>query len=470
MIICPNCGSACEDNSNFCVSCGYRFDKARQANVNGGYYAQGYPQGNQQGYPQGYSQGYPQGNDRSFVPGQLSGREPKKKRSKAFFIIPLLAVIVLAVVIAVNVMVRSSKVIELEKCVSVAFTGYNGEGTAILTINTRELEEQIKAAKGKDADQYDAESMADYIKLNGTVKKHADSDNTDGVVENDLDHLSRGDVITVTIDYSELQKRYKELEFSGKDKDVEVNEGLKDYKEIDPFGHVVPEFSGTAPFGEAGIKSITDKIPPELIDFDSIRWYEINKTNRIDIGDTIVLKFTEEGKHSWKEKGLKPARDEMTYTVTENDLPKFVTKMEEISEEDMAKMQAEARDRVVSYLVDHYNQPNTEYVGAYLLVPKKENWDYYSRKSFLYLVFKSQIKYQDESVSDIYLVVRSSDIRKLKQSEEASDLYDDSEDNKVFTITEFSGVNEYSSLDDLYNDLILKKSEYERDPEFAGPQ
>ena len=160
----------------------------------------------------------------------------------------------------------------------------------------------------------------------------------------------------------------------------------------------------------------------------------------------------------------------MTYEVTEKDLSKYVTRTEEISEDDMAKMQAEARDRVISHLVSRYQQRNVEYYGSYLMVPKKENWDKYSTKSFLYLVFKTQVKDYYQSQKDIWLVVKSSDIRKLKESDKASDIYDNSESNKVFEITEFSDVREYESEEEMENNLILGKSEYERDPEFIGAE
>lgn len=463
MITCPKCGNVNDDNSNFCNNCGYDLKSAQSVNrdtINN--------------MPE-----FSADTGEAFVPGQIRGK--KKKRSKLLFFIPLLVVIA-AAFFAVNVLTRNQKVIDLEKCVDVSFTGYDGDGSAVMSINTTRLTEQIKAAKGKDADKYNADDMTYYIKLDGTVKQHAASSHSDDEEdngegsgdeediedkENDLKHLNRGDIITVTIDYGELQKRYNDLEFSGRDKDVEVDEGLKDYKIIDPFIHIEPTFTGTAPFGRADIKSVEDKIPPELIDLDAFNWYQLNKFDEIDIGDTLVLSFTLDGKHDWKEKGLKPAREEMEYTVTEKDLPKFVTRMDEISADDLAKIQAEARDRVVSYMINRYNQKNTEYVGAYLMVPKKGNWDSYSTKSFLYLVFKSQIKKYDDTVKEIWLAVKSSDLRKLKESNESGDLYDPSENNQVFDITRFSSVIEYESEEDLYNNLILGNSIYERNPEYV---
>lgn len=456
MIYCPNCGNACDDNANFCLNCGCSLKSGQAMNTSRDVNCR------------------PAIDKQTFVPKEFSA---KKKNSKTGFIIVLIALIILAGFIAFSMFARTRKVIDLEKCVDVSFTGYDGEGLAIMTINTSRLADEIESAAGNKADDYDADSMADYVKLSGTVKEHAVTNDSDNVEENneeldenDLNHLSRGDIITITIDYAELQKNYKELEFSGKNMDVEVTEGLKDYKIIDPFLHLEPNFSGTAPFGEVSIEHVSDKIPPELIDIDSIYWYELNKFNNIDIGDTLVLKFTEEGKRSWKEKGLKPSREEMTYEVTEKDLSKYVTRTEEISEDDMAKMQAEARDRVISHLVSRYQQRNVEYYGSYLMVPKKENWDEYSTKSFLYLVFKTQVKDFYQSQKDIWLVVKSSDIRKLKESDKASDIYDNSESNKVFEITEFSDVREYESEEEMENNLILGKSEYERDPEFIGAE
>ena len=102
------------------------------------------------------------------------------------------------------------------------------------------------------------------------------------------------------------------------------------------------------------------------------------------------------------------------------------------------------------------------------MVPKKENWDSDSRKSFLYLVFKSQIENSDKTKTELWLVVRSSDIRKLKNSDKASDIYDPSSNNKVFDITQFRDVAAYDSEENMKNNLILKKSDYMRDPEFIG--
>jgi len=456
MVTCPNCGNVCDDKANFCIKCGYNLKSAKSVNMHSDHTAPNSTAGHNQ----------------PFVPNEIPSKK-RKKKSAAIIAISLIAVFVLVGVIAFNIFTRTRKTIDLEKCVDVSFTGYNGAGSAIMTVNSSRLKEQIEAAKGKDAEKYDVEYMAQYVILSGTVKKRAASDDSDEgnaevANENDLQHLSRGDTITITIDYAELQKAYNELEFSGKDLDVEVNEGLKDYKVIDPFLHIEPEFSGTAPFGSVSIKHVSDKIPPELIDIDSIYWYELNKNKGIDIGDVLVLKFTEEGKHSWKEKGLKPSREEMTYEVTESDLSKYVTKAEELSDDDIAQMQAEARDRVISYLIDNYNQKNVEYIGAYLMVPKKENWDSDSRKSFLYLVFKSQIENSDKTKTELWLVVRSSDIRKLKNSDKASDIYDPSSNNKVFDITQFRDVAAYDSEENMKNNLILKKSDYMRDPEFIG--
>ncbi len=469
MTICPRCRTQLPDGSRFCIRCGFNMIETSQPAHNDHLTSETADLSKEV---------------QEFVPGSFSGpsfktnrkKKYNKKRKKTLKFIPFIIILLLAGFLGCRILLNTKKVIDLDKCVTVAFSGYNGDGTAIMTINTSTLDEQIRAAKGQDADKYDADYIASLINLDATVKKHAKADDEDEITdeeqsdneENDIDHLRRGDVITVTIDYSELQQRVPDLEFSGKDTDVEVREGIKDYKIIDPFLHVVPEFSGTAPFGTAGIKELSDKIPPELINIDSIYSYEINKTENIDIGDTIVLTFTEFGKHQWKDLGLKPTRDEMTYTVTAADLPKYVTTIDEISEEDMNLMVDEAEDRIISYLVSKYSITKTDYQGAYLMVPKKENWDSYDTKSYLIFLFKSQKEDSEGTVSDVWLLICSSDLRKKAESDDASDIYSNSEDNQVFDIREFGSVYEYDSREELYNDAVLTSSAYQRDPEFIS--
>ena len=144
MIYCPNCGNACDDNANFCLNCGCSLKSGQAMNTSRDVNCR------------------PAIDKQTFVPKEFS---VKKKNSKTGFIIVLIALIILAGFIAFSMFARTRKVIDLEKCVDVSFTGYDGEGLAIMTINTSRLADEIESAVGNKADDYDADSMADYVKL-----------------------------------------------------------------------------------------------------------------------------------------------------------------------------------------------------------------------------------------------------------------------------------------------------------------
>ena len=179
MVTCPNCGNVCDDKANFCIKCGYNLKSAKSVNMHSDHTAPNSTAGHNQ----------------PFVPNEIPSKK-RKKKSAAIIAISLIAVFVLVGVIAFNIFTRTRKTIDLEKCVDVSFTGYNGAGSAIMTVNSSRLKEQIEAAKGKDAEKYDVEYMAQYVILSGTVKKRAASDDSDEgnaevANENDLQHLSR---------------------------------------------------------------------------------------------------------------------------------------------------------------------------------------------------------------------------------------------------------------------------------------
>ena len=133
MVTCPNCGNVCDDKANFCIKCGYNLKSAKSVNMHSDHTAPNSTAGHNQ----------------PFVPNEIPSKK-RKKKSAAIIAISLIAVFVLVGVIAFNIFTRTRKTIDLEKCVDVSFTGYNGVGSAIMTVNSSRLKEQIEALKGAD--------------------------------------------------------------------------------------------------------------------------------------------------------------------------------------------------------------------------------------------------------------------------------------------------------------------------------
>ena len=438
-MFCKKCGAQLEDNAVFCGNCGARMDEA-PATVNAGVTAQ------------------------SGATAQAAATGKRK--------IVAMALAAVVLVVAVVAIVNGNKKINLNKYMTVEFSGYETKGNATwvfdndsfekdygrkLKLNESRLRKEF-AAEGLNYDSVMSLGLADYS-ATGLL-----AESVSGTLSQTED-LSNGDEIT--FDWDENMEELNEY-FNYKFKYSEMSFTVSDLEEIqtfDPFDGISIIYTGIAPQGHAEISNSTSG------DLYQHITYDMDKSSGLSNGDTITITASynygaDLEDYTAENFGMIPSETTKTYTV--EGLGKYICELEEIPDTLLTSMQQQGVDilnaRAATWK-DEAKISSISYLGSYLLTAK--NSDGYGNNNMLTLVFKvtASVDCDDTDVHDkisYYYPVTFYDIIQLEDETVSVDLSSyDSCGEKFSRSYDFGNwwdtdlyFEGYEKLDSLFNKMV----------------
>ena len=376
--VCPKCGSPVLEGAMFCNTCGARLDGTA---------------------PTAAPAAAPAAKT---APVKMPSFKLTKKAKAA------IAAVLAVLLLVVGFKALYKPTINLNKYVTVEFSGADGYGKTTLDFDTKELyedySEKIKfnyKAAEKFIDEYDefGSGFENYInslsprKLKelkkgenseelfryavGTLEQYVIFPKTEPVDEiikyNRLSNGNKVRLIWGKEDYTDdVIKSFGDV-FGVKFKYADKEYTVKDLDKVsakDVFADVTVEFSGTAPDGRAEVVNKSDKDEIKYLDF------ELDKYSGLSNGDTVTVTiYGDESDISAKfaeNYGYVPESFSKEFTVS--GLDHYITTIDEMPESDMEKIAAQMKDQltsVTSSWVDGMTIESMEYMGSYLLTRKE---------------------------------------------------------------------------------------------------
>lgn len=380
MKFCGNCGSQLNDDVVFCPNCGAKTQENAAEN------------GNQQiPNQQMPNQGYVNPNSNGAAGGMGAPVRQKKPMSKKTIGIIIAAVVALVIgVIAIIIVKNMKKTINVSDYISVEFTGYDTVGKASVKLDEEKFLEAVLKAKGKKIDK--KKDINDYTWSDLVDLLSVDTYDLLASIEADLDkedYLSNGDEVTVTITYDEEDAKEAGIKIKDTEKKFTV-EGLADIQEIDPFAELSVTYEGIAPNVRVVLQNnATDDVLYYLS-------YQIeDEKTYYDEGDVVKVKISDYDVEDALLNGYKFTETEKEYTIDQVD--RYQTQIAELTEENLAKIQAEAEDTLEAYLTSYSDDvvaKDSKYVGAYLLTAKDQ--DTWGAHNYLYVVYSATVASKDK--------------------------------------------------------------------------
>lgn len=284
------------------------------------------------------------------------------------------------------------------------------------------------------------------------------------------DHLSNGDVITVTaeVDNTDMEKYH--LCLIGGSQTYTV-EGLEEPEKFDPFENVSVTFDGIAPNVTA---SVRNSDCPVYLEFS------LDKSKGLSNGDTVKVSVKSPYGDSDVEKycleqGYAPSSTEKEFKV--EGLSAYAAKLSDIPEDMLDKMNDQVQDVLKSSVASNWAKESklvsSDLIGYYFLTPK-DDADNYNAHNYLYLVYKNKAHISENSrkvtVGDVnyYYCAYYQDIMiledgtcsvKISSAKVPSNTF-----NKEYTY-EFFGSDStgyyyftgYADLDSMFNDCVTTR-------------
>lgn len=223
------------------------------------------------------------------------------------------------------------KRVDLMDIATVKYTGIDGEGKASVHMEWKEVESylnsNVNAKKGIN--------LLSIVTLEDSVEYSLDK----------KENLSNGDKIELTVTYNKKLAKDLGLNLRGKSKKIKV-EGLKEAVDIDLFSDIEVDFNGVSPFGKAEIRNTSSNSF-----LKSVR-YEIVSDSNIKKEDTVKVKANYSTTEA-EEEGYRIKETTKEYTVDEID--EYITDVDSIDEETMAKIESHSKDLInASFAKDNY--------------------------------------------------------------------------------------------------------------------
>lgn len=378
------------------------------------------------------------------------------------------AAVVLAAVIAVSS--NAGKTVNLNDYLEITAEGYDGFGSADITIDWGAIEEKYgtklkftKAAKAEYGQYASLISPMDVFRECVRVRLDEKSG------------LSNGDEIAYTWVVDEDLTEYIDCKVKYKDGAYAVT-GLEEVGTFDAFADLDVEFTGTAPFGKVSLEYTGSEL--------STYSFSCDKDDGLENGDTVTISIDSGKVESCAENfGRVPEQAEKEYKV--EGLDAYASSLSDINEEALMAMQQQAVDEYNAKVAQNWSESSSleslEYVGAILLKAKSGDiWGDYNR---LYLVYKAQARntYSGDGgsydeVHDVYWYIRYNNVSFAPDGTAKKDITDYETVNHRFTVD--SGINNgwfstarwdysgYETYDDLYKAVVtsnLDSYNYETD-------
>jgi hypothetical protein len=369
-MFCKNCGTENAEGSKFCKKCGTPLD-GTSTQTNGG--STQTPDTNQ------------------VTTGSKFDVNQLLEKVKALPIKALVGAcvaVVVLIVIIICVAANLGKEINLNKYITVTTDGYDGYGTAKVSVDWDAIEKKYGSELS-----YGSKAKSEY---GGFLSLTTPVGVLEDCVSVELDNtskLSNGDVINYTWTVKDNLSDYVKCKVKYKDDSYTVS-NLTKVDKFDAFANVDVTFSGTSPAGKATLKYNGS-------DFNSYD-FSISKSSGLSNGDKITVSLSDSTIQTYvKKKGRMPEVSEKEYTV--DGLESYLTKNSEINAASLATLQNQATDVYNAYVASTFGSSESlesfTYLGDYLLTAKSSS-SY--NQNCLYLVYKAAIHETFSNSSSTY--------------------------------------------------------------------
>lgn len=382
-MFCVHCGAQQEDGAKFCTSCGKPLDtEAPQA------------------APQ--PQEGPVAVEAPPAPKQVNPLVAKLKALPKWVyaaVVGGIAVIVAAILIVVNI----TSTINLNDFVTIEVEGYNGYGTAVISVDWEAME-----AKYGDKVKFSKEVKEGMGAFGGFLDGISAFDSLRGSVDVSLDTdegLSNGDEIHYTWDIDDELFQYVSCKLKYTEGTYTV-EGLKEAETFDPFADLTVTFEGISTNGELNMEYAGEELNPYDFSCDTAYGLANGDTVTITLDDYLV-------EYCLVELGKIPSAMEKTYTV--EGLSEYVTDFSAIPQEFLDSMKKEAEDAIYAYTAQQYGSDYTLgelTYGGYVLSAVSSATDFYGTLNDLCLIYTGTVTGKDEELpaTTVYYPVEFTDI------------------------------------------------------------
>lgn len=307
---------------------------------------------------------------------------------------------VVVAIVAVIFLSNRKTTLSLNDYVSMEYGGYDGYGTANVSLDREALEKKFAEISGKE-DIDDLEDLSDalsFYTLEDSIGYDLDK----------YDSLSNGDKITLTWSYdNELAEKYK-IEFEGDKKTFTVSD-LKEVKEIDPFEDLEVTFSGTSPYATVSWDMTSEDEIYNYISFDA------SKDDNLTDGETITITLDtyDNDEYFLREYGCKFSQTSKEYTCENVDC--YVMNAEDITEDLLETMKKATKAAVADYqssIRSDVTISNVEYAGYYFLTLKDTEDNYWDDANTCYVIYSATVKskHKEFKQSTVYFPVEYSNL------------------------------------------------------------
>lgn len=394
---------------------------------------------------------------------QTDTAETKSDKKKLFCVIGILAVIIVA---AICLFLTSTPTIDMNKYTTVTFEGYDGYGTASVEIDwdkikkdygnkvkyTNDAQEQIKALFGEEA--LNAMNSGLIIPVDDV---RLFTDYSLDTKDND-NNLKNNDKVSLNWNIDSSYEGALKVKIKAENKEYKVS-GLKEVKTKDVFKDMDVEFSGISPNGQMTYNYNGD-------DLDSYN-FTVDNTFGLSNGDKVTITINIDNMSDFADKyGYLPKSMKKEYTVS--NLPEYVSKISDISDEAKEYMKNEADDVITAWTAGSkdedapYVVTGSEYVGDFLMSPKTSSSSAWYRNVY-YMIYKvtyeSNSNYGGFSVNDssyagqYYVAIGYSDLSVSENGEYEVDV-SSHKGNSLYPGWTYKNDLGYKTLDDLKNDIV----------------
>ena len=327
-------------------------------------------------------------------------------------VVGIILLIVIMFVVILLVATAKPKA-NLNKYVTVEYSGYEGRGTANVVFDWDQFETDSKG-KYKIKKKYQDELQNEYgasgsglarVYLRDAIKVSAEPGT----------ELSTGDEVKIVWDIDEDLTKYMRVKFKYKDFEDEAN-GFEVIGSFDPFDYIDVSFTGTAPNGYVSVSNNYMDDMAYNISFSTA------PQNGLSNGDTVTVTASlNMSEDAFAERyGTLPSTLTKEYTV--EGLSAYIQSASELSTELIDKINTQAKDACTAKLKNGsswYNSSieptNVVYVGNYFLTPK-DGSD--KKGNILYMVYKvtySAVGKKNSYEVDRYVVFKYTDIMDLPE-------------------------------------------------------
>lgn len=353
-MFCENCGTKLDDGALFCTNCG---TKVTTVEATSDFKAESVTESVE-----------------AAVSGEMAdtsvdGKPEKKVPVLGIIIAAAVAVVIIAGAIFVNIKAHT---ININDYVTVEFDGYDTMGTAEVVIEDEFWEELYKKADFKEKKKLEkSDFFSDYFSEGEYMENELYKKIKSKV--SPAKNLTNGDEVTVTwkVKTDSIKKKYG-VTIKSSDKTFKVAE-LEEVTSFNPFDDVKVTFTGLDGHGEAEIEVTSKEDIYKDFTFYASDSYGLSEGDKITV--TFGAYYDEEVLNEMcaEKYGMVPSVVEQEFTV--EGLGHYVTDATELTEDSLADMIEQGKDKVTSdaNLSDMETINDIKYLGAYLRTEEDPN-------------------------------------------------------------------------------------------------